>query len=149
MNVNIIDVIFEGHYHHGFSASPLGFLLTALGLSLLINRMRIKEIFDSTLSNPGIQFIAGILPIMVGSISLSLAHIEFYATNNSYTCLVLGIVSYTLITIGFIRLLFPSLWLKQVEKMMNSRLMLTIVPVIMLLLGLFFLSHLFLHDPTI
>ncbi|SCA63729.1 hypothetical protein SCG7109_AY_00080 [Chlamydiales bacterium SCGC AG-110-M15] len=110
----------------------LGFFFTIVGFSFLKDSNRLKAIASEVQTNKGLQFIAGIFPTLVGSLTVSLQMLSPQPW--WFVCL----FGYFLLFIGAFRLIFTDVWLGVIKKLgdkFSSRFIGGIVTAI----GLFFL----------
>ena len=91
-------------------AKFLGLFFTVVGIGFIFNRARIKQIVGVLAENVGIQFIATLFPLLLGSFIV--------AYHNNWSgdwSMLITIIGWLIFATGVVRAVFPSFWLAQVN----------------------------------
>lgn len=116
-------------------AKIFGIFLTIVGLGVVIKRDHFHDVIEDIIYHPGIQLVAAIVPILVGSTIVVLHP----STAHNWTILI-TILGYLLIAAGTFRLFFSHVWVNILCRIKNSNL--PIIPgIILLTYGLTLLCH--------
>ncbi|MBN4077287.1 hypothetical protein JYT19_00080 [Sulfobacillus acidophilus] len=89
----------------------LGIFMTVIGLALLLNRAQFKKIIDAVIHNAGLQFMAALMPILIGSAIVATHNVW----SNNWT-IIITILGWMMILAGIFRSWFTEHWLKLARK---------------------------------
>ncbi len=96
-------------------AKIFGLFFTLIGLGVVTNQHFIRTVIEDMIHHPGIQLMASILPILVGS-TLVVHHPTF---NYDWTFLV-TLLGYMVLFAGVFRLLFNSTWVHMMHRVKDG-----------------------------
>lgn len=91
-------------------AKLLGLFFTVMGIGFIFNRARIKQVVGVLAENVGLQFVATLLPLLLGSFIVA-----YHNTWPSDWTMLITIVGWLIFIAGVVRAIFPSFWLTQVN----------------------------------
>ena len=111
-------------------AQGLGMLLTVLGLSFIFNQAHMRKVLVAISENHAIQFVAAIIPLLVGSFVIALHNV--WVANWDVLATIVG---WALFVIGTVRAIFPAFFAARL-KQSNQTIPIAAIGVLGLLLGL-------------
>ena len=111
-------------------AKFLGIFLTVMGVGFVFNRHHIRLAINALTENHAIQFVATVIPLLLGSFIVGNHNIWV----SNWTVLV-TIVGWIAFVAGTVRAIFHAFWLRQVESE-KDKVNVVLVGVILLILGL-------------
>ena len=114
-------------------AQVLGMLLTVLGIGCIFNQSHIRKVFLAASENHAIQFIAAIVPLLLGSFII-VVHNEWQA---NWTILI-TLIGWCIFLLGVIRAIFPQFFVARI-KQFGKAISVAILGIALLLLGLLLL----------
>ena len=88
-----------------------GIIFIILAIGILIHRNHITEVIDDILAHPALQFIAGLIPIILGTWIILVHNMWAYDWS-----VVVTIVGWLMLLGGIFRLWFFSVWLNLMKK---------------------------------
>ena len=111
-------------------AQVLGMLLTVLGIGCIFNQDHIRKVLVAVSENHAIQFIAAIVPLLVGSFII-VVHNEWVA---NWT-VILTLLGWIIFLIGAVRAIFPLFFVARL-KHLSHVIPVALLGALLLLLGL-------------
>ena len=93
-------------------AKFLGILLTILGLGICMNHHSVKDLFTEVLHHKSFSFSSVIMPLLLGSVILSLHHVWVDGW-----ALLITLVGYFFLIVGMMRAIMPDFWVSLFKKM--------------------------------
>ena len=111
-------------------AKIFGLFCTIFGISALLHTDHMKSVVQAVLDNSGLQLVAGIVPLLIGSFLVSTHN---YWVNDWTVLVTIG--GWLMFVGGVIRVLCHSFWIKTMRKNKDSG-VLVIAPLVMSLLGI-------------
>ena len=113
-----------------FLSKIIGICLTVLMLGILFNRKHFKEMASSIINTPSIQFVAALLPLILGSI-IVITHTGY----DDVACVLIGIIGWLAFISGIVRALFPTFWINKMSKHYSGA-GVVVVSIILLIIGI-------------
>lgn len=119
----------------------LGILFTVIAISIFLNREHAKQVMQNVAQHHALQFISGMIPLIIGT-AIVVMHNDWHMKMSIFVT----IMGWILLLHGVFRLWFSKIWVKQLYKLANTRLI--CLPIIVLLIGILFLSIGFYYYPS-
>ena len=115
-----------------FLAQALGIIMITVSVSFLMNRDQLHDILKDVMSHAGLQFVAGMMPLILGTL-LVLGHPVW----RWQLSVLVTLVGWLILLIGVFRLCFVKVWLKMLHD--HAEQTAKRIPHVLLVLGLVFL----------
>ncbi len=114
-------------------AKSLAVFFIIIGFGMLINSSHTKDMMKDLSKHTSVQFVAGVVPMILGLVILSLHHILVQSW-----VLLITLVGYLFLMIGVFRILFPNIWISVMQHNIDTKLR-KVIASVMLFIGLYFL----------